>query len=73
LPAGLRITERTRDSTVCIGGLVSRSALVDTWGLSDAQAKEFFKHKTTLRLNIDGSAQYVDSASMYFGLRIVGD
>lgn len=73
LPAGLALTERTRDSTVCIAGLVSQSALVNTWGLSNAQAKEFFKHKTTLRLNIDGSAQYVDSASLYFGLRVVGD
>ncbi len=73
LPAGLQITERTRDSTVCIGGMISRSALVDTFGLSAAQAKEFFKQPTTLRLNIDGSAQYVDFASLYFGLRIVGD
>ncbi|MEO6687885.1 MAG: hypothetical protein ABIS07_13255 [Dokdonella sp.] len=73
LPAGLSLTERTRDSTVCIAGLVSQNALVENWGLSNAQAKEFFKHKTTLRLNIDGSAQYVDSASLYFGLRVVGD
>ncbi len=73
LPAGIALTERTRDSTVCIAGLVSQSALVNTWGLTNAQAKEFFKHKTTLRLNIDGSTQYVDSASLYFGLRVVGD
>lgn len=73
LPAGLSITERSRDSAVCIAGLVSQSSLVQNWGLSEAQAKDFFKHKTTLRLNIDGSAQYVDNASLYFGLRIVGD
>lgn len=73
LPAGLQITERTRDSAVCIAGLISRSALVESYGLSEAQAKEFFKRPTTVRLNVQGGTQYVESASLYFGLRIVGD
>jgi len=73
LPAGLQITERTRDSAVCIAGAVSRNALVENYGLSDAQAKEFFKRPTTIRLNVSGGTQFVDSAYLYFGLRIVGD
>jgi len=73
LPAGLQITERTRDSAVCIAGGVSRDALVENFGLSDAQAKEFFKRPTTIRLNVAGGTQFVDSAYLYFGLRIVGD
>jgi hypothetical protein len=73
LPAGLQITERTRDSAVCIAGLLSRAALVDTYGLTDAQAKEFFKRPTTIRLNVNGTTQYVDNAALNFGLRIVGD
>lgn len=43
------------------------------FGLTDAQAKQFLKKTTTVRLNISGSAQYVDEASMNLGLRIVGD
>jgi hypothetical protein len=73
LPAGLHLSERSRDSAVCIAGLLSRETLVDDYGLSEQQAKEFFKHDMTLRLNVSGSAQYVDSATLYFGLRLVGD
>lgn len=73
LPAATHITERTRDSAVCIAGLISRNTLVQNYGLSDAQARDFFRQPMTLRLNIDGSAQYVDSATLYFGWRLVGD
>lgn len=73
LPAATHITERTRDSAVCIAGLISRNTLVELFGLSDAQAKDFFKQPMTLRLNVDGNAQYVDSATLYFGWRLVGD
>jgi predicted small secreted protein len=58
---------------VCIAGSISRKSLADTYGLSDAQIKEFFKKPTTVRMNISGSAQYVESASLYFGLRLIGD
>lgn len=73
LPAATHITERTRDSAVCIAGLISRQTLVDLFGLTDAQARDFFRHEMTLRLNVNGSAQYVDSATLYFGWRLVGD
>ncbi|RDZ26282.1 hypothetical protein [Lysobacter silvisoli] len=73
LAPGVAFTERTRDSAVCIAGFVNRKALAETYGLSEAQIKEFFKKPTTVRLNISGSAQYVESAQLYFGLRIIGD
>ncbi len=74
LPPSTVVTQRTRDSAVCIAGFVTRRALVDTYGLSEAQARTFFRKKTTVRMNlVGGSAQYVDSASLVFGLRIVGD
>lgn len=73
LPPGLSLSERQRDSAVCIAGFLTRRTLVELYGLSDAQAKEFFKQPTTVRLNLSGSAQYVSHASLYFGLRIVGD
>lgn len=73
LAPGVAFTERTRDSAVCIAGFISRKSLADNYGLSDAQIKEFFKKPTTVRMNISGNAQYVESASLYFGLRIIGD
>lgn len=73
LPAATHITERTRDSAVCIAGLISLNTLVETYGLTAAQARDFFRQQMTLRLNVSGSAQYVDSATLYFGWRLVGD
>jgi hypothetical protein len=73
LEPGVAFTERTRDSTVCMAGLLSKRALVDTYGLTEGQAKEFFKQPTTIRLNVSGSARYVDFAGLTLGLRIVGD
>jgi len=73
LPAGIHISERKRDSAVCIAGFLSQKALVETYGLTSDQAKDFFKKPTTVRLNLAGSAQYVDAASLYFGFRIIGD
>jgi hypothetical protein len=73
LEPGVSLVERTRDSTVCIAGLLSKRALVETYGLTEAQAKEFFKQPTTIRLNVSGNARYVDFAGLTMGLRIVGD
>ncbi len=73
LAPGVQFSERTRDSAVCMAGLISRRALVDTYGLTDAQATLFFKKPTMVRLNVSGTTQYIDSANLIFGLRIVGD
>lgn len=73
LPASTSFTQRTRDSAVCIAGFMSRRQLVETYGLSDAQAKEFFKHPTVVRMNIAGTSRYVSDAYLIFGFRIVGD
>jgi hypothetical protein len=73
LAAGQHSFQRDRNSAVCIAGLVSKQALMQNYGLSEAQARQFFRKPTTLRLNVEGSAQFVGDASLYFGLRIVGD
>ncbi len=73
LPAGITISESKRDSAVCIAGFLSRSTLTGTFGLSDSQAKDFFKKPTIVHLNLHGSSQYVTDASLYFGFRIIGD
>ncbi len=73
LEPGVSFSERTRDSAVCMAGLITRRSLVDNYGLTEAQAKEFFKKPTTIRMNVSGSAQHVSFASLVFGLRVVGD
>ena len=73
LEPGVAFTERTRDSAVCIAGLLSKRSLIENYGLTEAQAKQFFKEPTTIRMNVSGSAQYVGFASLVFGLRVVGD
>ncbi len=73
LVPGVNFTERTRDSNVCMAGFISKKALVDNYGLTEAQATEFFKKETTIRLNVSGNAQNVGFASMVFGLRVMGD
>lgn len=73
LPAGVQITERTRDSAVCIAGFLTKRTLIDVYGLTESQAKAFFNRPTTVRLNVQGVAQHVSNASLVFGLRIIGD
>lgn len=73
LPAGGRIFELTRDSTVCIAGFLTREGLVMNYGLTESQARQFFREPTTVRLNISGNARYVGDAWLYFGFRIIGD
>lgn len=73
LDPGTHVTERSRDSAVCIAGLISKSTLISTYGFTDNQARDFFRQQMTLRLNVSGTAQYVDFAALYFGWRIVGD
>jgi hypothetical protein len=73
LPASTSFTQRTRDSAVCIAGFMSRRQLVETYGLTDAQAKEFFKQPTVVRMNIAGTSRFISDAELIFGFRIVGD
>jgi hypothetical protein len=73
LAPGMQLFQRTRDSSVCMAGLLSRKALVETYGLTDSQADNFFRQPTTIRLNVSGSSRYIASAQFVFGLRIVGD
>jgi hypothetical protein len=57
----------------CIGGAISRNFLVDTLGLSDEQAKQFFRKPTTIRIGLRGSAQLAQFASINVGTRFLGD
>lgn len=73
LSPGMALNARERDTATCIAGFLTRKSLVGTWGLTPVQADKFFANETTIRMNLRGSAQYVEHASLIFGLRIVGD
>ena len=73
LAAGMVLNSRERDSATCIAGFINKRTLVGTFGLSEAQARQFFRKKTTIRMNISGFTQYVEEGSLVLGLRIVGD
>lgn len=62
-----------RDSATCIAGFVTRKSLVQVYGLPPVLADKFFAKQTTIRMNLRGTTQYVGSANMVFGLRVVGD
>jgi len=57
----------------CIGGVISRSFLVQSLGLSEEQAKQFFRKPITIRHGLRGSAQLVQFATINVGTRFLGD
>jgi hypothetical protein len=73
LAPGTTLNARQRDTATCIAGFISKRALMQNYGLTESQASEFFRRDTVVRLNVRGSARYVQAASLNFGLRIVGD
>lgn len=65
--------EVLRDSNTCMAGFLTRRQLVETYGLTEAQARSVFGHPMTISIQIEGAASYVGEASLVFGLRILGD
>ena len=60
-------------SRACIAGIVSKRALVESYGLSDAQAKEFFKKPMTLTFGSRGTVALAEFAQYFYGFRLYGD
>lgn len=73
LAPAMGFDEVRRDTATCIAGFVSKRGLMDNYGLTEAQANEFFKQPMVVRMNIQGTATHLDAAQLVFGLRIVGD
>lgn len=73
LQAGEFQIERDAGSRTCINGLVSKRALTTTYGLTAAQAANFFKNDTIISLNLAGATTLVESASIVYGVRFVAD
>jgi hypothetical protein len=57
----------------CIAGIVSKRALVETYGLTDLQAGEFFKKPMSLSFGSRGTVALTDFTSYFYGIRLYGD
>lgn len=68
-----RQTMRYNLSRTCIGGFLTRKLLVEGYGLSNEQAKEFFRRDITIKFGVRGNASLLSQARLSYGLRVVGD
>lgn len=73
LAPGASFLGRDDETRVCINGMISKRQLMLGFGLSDAQATNFFKHDTVITMGIAGQAQGVVFSSMINNVRWLGD
>ena len=73
LDQGEQLPQRLTSTRTCIGGYLNKRTLVEFYGLSEAQAREFFNKPTTVRLNMNVFANQVSFASVSYAIRFVGD
>jgi hypothetical protein len=60
-------------SRSCIAGLVSKRSLVESSGLTEAQATQFFKKPMTITFGARGTFALSSFASYFYGIRLYGD
>lgn len=66
-------THRENYSRHCIAGLISKSGLINTWGLPASLADQFFKHDTKIVFHLRGNHNFVDSGTFFYGIRFTVD
>jgi hypothetical protein len=57
----------------CIAGIISKRSLIENYGLTENQAKEFFKKPMTLTFGARGNVSMSDFTSYFYGIRLYGD
>jgi hypothetical protein len=65
--------ERSTQSRACIAGIISQRALIDNYGLTANQAKDFFKKPITLTFGSRGSVALSAFTQYFYGFRVYGD
>jgi hypothetical protein len=60
-------------SRSCIAGIISKRVLVDTYGLTDTQANQFFKKPMTIKFGASGTFGLTSFANYLYGIRLYGD
>ena len=73
LEPGDNMVKQYTQSRNCIAGLVSQRNLVNGYGLTEAQARKFFKKPITIRMSLRGNVRMVDAAAINVGTRVTGD
>jgi hypothetical protein len=73
LQSGEIDTERSMQTRACIAGIISQHSLVENYGLTASQAKEFFKKPMTLTFGSRGSVALSTYTQYFYGFRIYGD
>jgi hypothetical protein len=73
LQAGEIDNERTTQTRACIAGIMSQRSLIDTYGLTATQAKDFFKKPITLTFGSRGSVSMSIFTQYFYGFRVYGD
>lgn len=73
LEPGMTIAERSRDSQTCVGGTITRRALIETYGLSPGQADAVFANPMRVSIGMKGVLQNIRYGYINFGARFVGD
>lgn len=65
--------ESSSQSRSCIAGLIGKRALVENYGLTEAQATNFFKKPMTLSFASRGTVALSAFTQYFYGLRVYGD
>jgi len=73
MPDNATEVERSMQTRSCLAGIISRRVLVDEYGLTDTQAKEFFKKAMTLRFGARVTAAMSQYTNYFYGVRLYGD
>ena len=73
LAAGALVSRSDAATRDCIGGLICKAQLMQTYGLNATQAANFFKGPITIRMGVRGAATWASNASIFYGTRLTGD
>lgn len=65
--------ERSTESRACIAGIISKRVLVDSYGLTEAQANQFFNKPMTLTFGSSGTSSMSIFTQYFYGFRVYGD
>jgi hypothetical protein len=73
LEPGVVFGERSRDSQVCLGGVLNRRVLIESYGMSEELADKLFASPMDVSLSVQGNLRNVREGYLTLGVRMVGD
>jgi hypothetical protein len=73
LDNGEATNARNTATRTCTGGLLNKKTLIEYYGLTPRQVRDFYNNPTTIRLNMRVLASYVEQGYVVYAVRFVGD